>query len=172
MSNELRTERLVLRRWREDDRKPFAALNADPLVMEHFPAPLSNAESDALVDRIEAGFDQHGYGLWAVEREGEFLGFTGLQWTHGLPFDDALEVGWRLARHAWGFGYATEAALAAVQVGLEHSDSVVSVTAVTNERSWRVMVRIGLQRMKIFDHPRVPEGHPLRPHYLYRTLGG
>lgn len=165
----LRTDRLVLRRWRPEDREPFAALNADPEVMAQFPAPLSRAESDAFADRIEAHFDEHGYGLWVVEGDGVFLGFTGLQWTEGLPCSPALEVGWRLARHAWGQGYATEAGRAALGVGLANEGSVVSVTAVTNTRSWAVMERLGMRREGVFEHPRVPEGHPLRPHYLYRT---
>jgi ribosomal-protein-alanine N-acetyltransferase len=167
--SEVRTERLLLRRWREEDREPFAALNADPVVMEFFPAPLTREDSDAFVDRIEKHFDEHGYGLWAVEREGEFLGMTGLNWARGMPFDDCLEVGWRMARHAWGHGYASEAARAAVEVGLQHEPSVVSFTALTNVRSWRVMERIGMRRESEFDHPRVPEGSPLRRHYLYRT---
>ncbi|MGB8649148.1 MAG: GNAT family N-acetyltransferase, partial [Mycobacteriales bacterium] len=100
---------------------------------------------------------------------GVFAGFTGLAWQHGLPFSPALEVGWRLAEPYWGHGYATEAARAALEVGLEHQPSVVSMTAVTNQRSWRVMERLGLRREGVFDHPRVPDGSPLRPHYLYRT---
>jgi ribosomal-protein-alanine N-acetyltransferase len=167
--DELRTSRLLLRRWRDEDRAPFAELNADPQVMEHFPAPLSREDSDAFVDRIEAHFDAHGLGLWALERDGVFLGFTGLSWAEGLPFSPALEVGWRLARHAWGQGYATEAATAAIEVGLRETDSVVSFTALTNERSWRVMERLGMRRESTFEHPRVPEGSPLRTHYLYRT---
>ncbi len=164
----LRTDRLLLRRWRDEDREPFAALNADPEVMAHFTAPLSREESDALVDRFEAHFDEHGYGMWAVEADGGFVGFTGLQWTEGLPFSPALEVGWRLARHAWGKGYATEAGQAAIGVGLANVGSVVSLAAVTNTRSWAVMERLGMRREGTFEHPRVPEGHPLRLHYLYR----
>ena len=167
--DEITTERLLLRRWRPEDREPFAAMNADPRVMEHFPAPLTREQSDAFVDRIEAHFDQHGYGLWALERDGAFLGFTGLQWAEGMPMGPCLEVGWRLTPTAWGHGYATEAARAALEVGLEQADSVVSFTAVVNERSWRVMERLGMRREEVFDHPRVPEGHPIRPHYLYRT---
>ena len=167
---ELRTERLLLRRWRDDDRAPFAAMNADPVVMEHFPSLLPREDSDALADRIEAHFDEHGYGLWAVEADGTFLGFTGLVWqTYEASFTPALEVGWRLARGAWGHGYATEAARAALARGLSEVDSVVSTTALTNVRSQRVMERIGMRRELEFDHPRVPEGHPVRPHVLFRT---
>lgn len=167
--DEIRTERLLLRAWRGDDRAPFAALNASPLVMEFFPSPLTREQSDAFVDRIEAHFDQHGYGLWAVEVDGDFAGFTGLAWQEGLPFSPALEVGWRLSDRFWGHGYATEAARAALEVGLELQDSIVSMTAVTNERSWRVMERLGMRREGEFDHPRVPAGHVLQRHYLYRT---
>jgi RimJ/RimL family protein N-acetyltransferase len=167
--DEIETERLVLRAWVDADRAPFAEMNADPVVMEHFPAMLTREESDAFVDRIRAHFALHGYGLWVVEREGAFLGFTGLSWADGLPFSPCLEVGWRLRSSAWGHGYATEAARAALEVGLEHVDSVVSFTAVRNERSWRVMERLGMRRDRVFDHPRVPAGSPLRPHFLYRT---
>jgi RimJ/RimL family protein N-acetyltransferase len=168
--SELRTDRLLLRRWRESDRAPFAALSADPVVMEHFPARLTREQSDAFVDRIEAHFDEHGYGLWAVELEGAFLGFTGLVWqTYEAAFTPALEVGWRLARSAWGHGYATEAATAALARGVQEVDSVVSTTALTNLRSQRVMQRLGMRRELEFDHPRVPQGHPVRPHVLYRA---
>ena len=168
--SELRTDRLLLRRWRDGDREPFASLNADPAVMEHFPATMTHEQSDAFVDRIEAHFDEHGYGLWAVEADGAFLGFTGLVWqTYEASFTPALEVGWRLARAAWGHGYATEAATAALARGLEVVDSVVSTTALTNLRSQRVMQRIGMRRELEFAHPRVPEGHPVRPHVLYRA---
>jgi ribosomal-protein-alanine N-acetyltransferase len=167
---ELRTSRLLLRRWQEQDRAPFAALNADPVVMEHFPTLLTREQSDALVDRIEAHFDEHGYGLWAVEADGAFVGFTGLVWqTYEASFTPALEVGWRLAHRAWGHGYATEAATAALARGLQEVDSVVSTTAVRNVRSQRVMQRLGMRRELEFDHPRVPEGHPVRPHVLYRS---
>ncbi len=166
----IRTERVVLRAWREEDRAPFAAMNADPVVMEHFPATLTREQSDALVDRIEAHFDEHGYGLWALEADGAFVGFTGLLWqTYDAPFTPALEVAWRLARSAWGHGWATEAATAALAVGLQEVDSVMSTTALTNVRSQRVMERLGMRRELEFDHPRVPEGHPVRPHVLYRT---
>jgi len=169
------TERLLLRRWREDDREPFAALNADPAVMEHFPARLARAESDAFVNRIGAQLDERGWGLWALEvREtGAFIGFTGLAVPRfEAHFTPAVEVGWRLARSAWGFGYASEAARAAVAVGFGELglDEIVSFTASANTRSRAVMERIGMTRNEAddFDHPALPEGHPLRRHVLYR----
>jgi RimJ/RimL family protein N-acetyltransferase len=174
---ELRTERLLLRRWREADRAPFAALNASTQVMEHFPAVLTREESDALVDRLDQGLDERGWGLWALESRasGAFLGFTGLQpWdaSSGLPCAPAIEVGWRLAREAWGQGYATEAARAAVAYGFTTLDleEIVSMTAETNQRSRRVMERLGMTHdpEDDFDHPRVPRGHRLERHVLYR----
>jgi RimJ/RimL family protein N-acetyltransferase len=171
----LETERLLLRRWRESDREPFAALNADPEVMRYFMKRLIRVESDAMVDRIESHFVEHGWGLWAVQRRDtdEFIGFTGL-WpaTFEAPFTPAVEVGWRLRRSAWGFGFATEAATAAVVDGFERLrlPEILSFTATANERSWRVMERLGLQRVEggEFDHPWVPVGHEVRPHVLYR----
>jgi RimJ/RimL family protein N-acetyltransferase len=166
----IRTERLLLRRWRAEDRAPFAALNADPAVMEHFPAPLTRQESDALADRIEAGFDRHGFGLWAVQAGGVLVGFTGLS----VPPPEVapeVEVGWRLARSAWGHGYAAEAARAAIAHGRGVGvGAVVSFTAVDNVRSRRVMERLGMTHdpAEDFDHPRVPAGHRLRRHVLYR----
>ena len=173
MADEIRTSRLVLRRWREQDREPFAALNADPVVMEHFPQVLTREESDELVDRIEAHFAEHGYGLWAVEHAGRLLGFTGLQWqTWPSSFTPALEVGWRLARSAWGQGFAIEAATAALERGLREVDSVISLTAVANERSERVMRRLGMRREGEFDHPVLEPGHRLRRHVHYRADRG
>ena len=165
----IETARLVLRTWRPEDREPFAALNASPTVMRYFPAPLTREESDAFVDKIEAGFAEHGYGLWAVEIDGAFAGFTGLNWAQGLPFSPCLEIGWRFAEVFWGHGYATESARAALEVGLEVEDSVVSFTALSNAPSWHVMERLGMRRESEFDHPRVPDGSPLKRHYLYRT---
>lgn len=166
--DEIRTERLLLRTWTDADREPFAALCADPVVMEYFPSPLTREQADAFADRIDEHFRTHGYGLWAVEVDGVFAGFTGLLWTDALGGRD-LEVGWRLAKWAWGHGYATESARAALEVGLENVDEIVSVTSLINERSWRVMERLGMRREGEFDHPRVPEGHRLRRHYVYRT---
>jgi RimJ/RimL family protein N-acetyltransferase len=176
---ELETPRLLLRRWRDEDRAPFAALNADPVVMEHFPAPLSRAESDALADRIAAGLDQRGWGLWAVElRESPaFIGFLGLNpATFDAPFTPAVEVGWRLAREHWGRGYATEGARAALDFGFEDLalDEIVSFTTHGNVRSRRVMDRLGMHHDATddFDNPNIAEGHPLRPHVLYRLDRG
>jgi ribosomal-protein-alanine N-acetyltransferase len=164
-----------MRRWTGTDREPFAALNADPQVMEHFPAPLSRAESDALIDRIEARFDESGFGLWALEvaATGEFIGFAGLSVARfQAHFTPAVEIGWRLARSAWGHGYATEAALRALGYAFDdaHIDEVVSFTSVLNVRSQAVMRRIGMSRDPSgdFEHPLVPEGHRLRRHVLYR----
>ncbi len=169
------TERLIMRAWREGDLEPFAALNADPIVMEFFPSTLTRQESDALVVRITAQLDTLGYGLWALEvaETGEFIGFTGLAvQTFPAHFTPAVEVGWRLKQSAWGHGYATEAALAALAYGFHEGDldEIVSMTATLNVRSQRVMQRIGMTRDPAddFDHPNVPEGHRLQPHVLYR----
>ncbi len=172
---ELRTPRLVLRRWRDEDREPFAALNADPLVMEHFPAPLSRAESDDMVDRIEAHFDEHGWGLWAAEvvGSGTFIGFIGL-WAPRFEahFTPAVEVGWRLAHEHWGHGYAPEGARASITDGFERLglEEIVSMTSVGNDRSRRVMEKLGLTHDPAddFDHPSIPPGHRLERHVLYR----
>jgi ribosomal-protein-alanine N-acetyltransferase len=164
-----------MRSWREDDLEPFAALNADPVVMEFFPSTLTRQESDALVVRITAQLDTLGYGLWALEvaETGEFIGFTGLAvQTFPDPFNPSVEVGWRLARAAWGHGYATEAAIAALDYGFTVAglDEIVSMTSTLNVRSQRVMQRIGMTHDPAddFEHPDVPDGHPVKPHVLYR----
>ncbi len=166
---QLETERLVLRRWREPDLEPFAAMNADAEVMEFFPARLSRAESDALAARADDGFELNDYGLWALELRatGEFLGFTGLApLPGGVGLDGGVEVGWRLARSFWGSGYATEAAQAALDFafGALRLAEVSSITSVLNLRSQAVMSRLGMREVEHFEHPRVPEGSPLRPH--------
>jgi RimJ/RimL family protein N-acetyltransferase len=172
---ELTTERLVLREWRDQDRVPFAALNDDPAVMEHFPTHLTREASDAMADRISAFLDEHGWGLWAVEvREtGEFVGFTGLSIPRfDAPFMPCVEVGWRLARSAWGKGYATEAARASVAHGFGPLglDEIVAMVVPANERSQGVMRKLGMARDEDadFDHPLIPEGSPVRRHRLYR----
>lgn len=170
----IETDRLLLRRWRDEDRAPFAALNADPVVMEFFPATLTRQESDDLIDRIEAVFGSLDFGLWALEVKatGEFIGFTGLNpVAFDAPFCPAVEVGWRLARSAWGSGYASEAARASLTDGFAGLglEEVVSLTNRGNERSRAVMERLGMQRDPADDflHPRLA-GHPLAPHVLYR----
>ncbi len=170
MTDEIRTARVLMRRWQDRDRVPFAVMNADPEVMEHFPAALTVEQSDALVDRIEEHFLEHGFGLWALEAEGSFVGFTGLSWcTWDAGFTPAVEVGWRLARPAWGRGYASEAATAALLRGFQDLDSIVSFTATANAPSQRVMERIGMHHVLDFDHPGVADRHPLRRHVLYRA---
>jgi RimJ/RimL family protein N-acetyltransferase len=173
--SQLRTSRLLLRRWRETDHAPFAALNADPIVMEHFPGLLTRSESDDLIAGIEAGFAIRGYGLWALEVDatGEFVGFTGLAVpSFNAHFTPAIEVGWRLARSAWGKGYATEAGLASIAFGFRDAglDEIVSFTSAANMRSRAVMERIGMTHDPAddFDHPGLKETDPLRPHVLYR----
>ena len=169
----LRTDRLIMRRWRDTDRDPFAALNADPEVMRYFPASLDRGASDALVDRIEELFQRQGFGLWALEvaGRGEFIGFTGLNpMPAGVPGAGGMEVGWRLARHAWHHGYATEAAAAAAGVAFQDMGlaEIWSMTAVLNQPSQAVMRRLGMTLHARFDHPGVEAGHPLRPHVAYR----
>jgi RimJ/RimL family protein N-acetyltransferase len=170
----IQTDRLLMRRWQDADRGPFAALNGDPATMKFFPATMDRAASDALVDRIEARFEQQGYGLWALEvtETGEFIGFTGLNpLPDGVPgAGGGMEVGWRLAKHAWHHGYATEAARAALRVAFDGAGlpDVWSMTAKLNEPSQAVMRRIGLTEVARFDHPRIPLGDPLRAHVSYR----
>lgn len=168
----VRTERLLMRRWREADRDPFAELNGDPRTMVYFPSTLDRAESDALVDRIEKRFEEQGFGLWALEisETGQFIGFTGLSpMPPDVPGAGGMEVGWRLTRHAWHHGYATEAARAAVGVAFEGAGltELWSMTAVLNEPSQAVMRRLGMVEAARFDHPRVPAGHRIQPHVTY-----
>jgi 3-dehydroquinate dehydratase/shikimate dehydrogenase len=169
------TDRLLLRAWRPGDRELFAALNADPRVMEWFPSTLSRRESDAVAESIQQRLADQGWGLWAVEIPGvaKFIGFVGLnpaQATLGYP---AVEVGWRLAAEHWGRGYAPEAATASLAHGFSTLglDEIVSFTTVANARSRRVMEKIGMTRDPAddFEHPRVPEGSHVRPHVLYRV---
>jgi RimJ/RimL family protein N-acetyltransferase len=173
--NTVRTARLELRQWREGDLAPFAALNADPETMRFFPSALTRAESDSLATGAQLQIAERGWGLWAVEvaDSGRFIGFVGLaEPRFEAHFTPAVEVGWRLARDAWGHGYATEGGRAALafafdELGLEE---VVSFTAVVNERSRKVMERLGMTRDPAddFDHPSITDG-PLRRHVLYRV---
>jgi RimJ/RimL family protein N-acetyltransferase len=171
----IETPRLILRRWRDEDLAPFAALNADPRVMEFLPKPLDWAESDAMAARIRGAFDQQPFGLWAVEVKAgtSFIGYVGLSVPKfEAAFTPCVEIGWRVAFDYWGRGYATEAARAALHYAFETLKlaEVVSFTVPANERSWRVMERLGMKRSPAedFDHPNLAEGHPLRRHVLYR----
>lgn len=172
---ELRSARLLLRRWTRLDRPVFADMNADPVVMEFFPSTLTTSESDVFAQRIDDHFEAEGFGLWAVEigSTGAFAGYVGL-WpaTFDAHFTPAVEVGWRLRSGVWGHGYATEAARLAladgfVRLGL---DEIVSLTAAINQPSRRVMEKLGMQHEAAddFDHPSVAPQSPLRPHVLYR----
>jgi RimJ/RimL family protein N-acetyltransferase len=172
---ELRTERLLLRAWRAEDRAPLARINSDPRVMEFLAGPLSRAESDALVDRIELHFQRNGFGFWAVEIVGRasFAGFVGLSIpTFEAHFTPCVEIGWRLDPSFWNLGYATEGARAVLEIGFGslRLGEIVSFTVSGNARSRRVMEKLDMSRsaQDDFDHPLLPEGHPLRRHVLYR----
>ena len=172
---QLRTNRLVLRRWLSDDLPLLAAINSDPDVMEHFPELLDEAETTRFIEDLEAHFEQHGFGLWALQHRltGEVIGFAGLSVpTFEAHFTPAVEVGWRLAKHHWGNGYVTEAARAALAYGFETADleEIVSMAVTANIRSTKVMERLGMTSdpEDDFDHPRLAEDSPLRRHVLYR----
>jgi ribosomal-protein-alanine N-acetyltransferase len=174
-STELRTERLILRRWRETDREPFARMNQDPVVMEFFSARLSPEESNHMMDRIDAQFAERGFSLWAAElrENGEFIGFIGLSVPRfEAAFTPCVEVGWRLAAKHWGKGLATEGAHAAAGFAFDTLGlaELVSFTTVDNLRSRRVMEKLRMTRNPLddFDHPSLPDRHPLRRHVLYR----
>lgn len=169
------TERLVLRDWLPGDQEPFHRLNSDPQVMEFLPKPLTREESDAMISRLSLHIAEHGFGFWAVERRSDraFLGFTGLlRPSFEAPFTPCVEIGWRFAREAWGRGYASEAARASLEFGFTKLGlgEIVSFTVPGNTRSMAVMERIGMRRDLDgdFEHPRLPEGNPLRKHVLYR----
>jgi RimJ/RimL family protein N-acetyltransferase len=170
---ELRTERLLLRGWRDDDLEPFAAINADPEVRRYFPTVLERAESDAQAALIRAGFATHGFGLWAVELPGQaaFIGFVGLAVPKfDAHFTPCVEIAWRLARAYQGHGYATEGARAAMDFGFTHVGlaEIVSFTVPANRASRRVMEKLGMQYAGDFDHPLLSADDPLQRHVLYR----
>jgi RimJ/RimL family protein N-acetyltransferase len=175
MTESMTTHRLLLRRWRASDREPFQRINADPRVMEFFPAFLAPEETDQTIARIEQHFDQHGFGVYAAEliEKEEFIGFIGLNVpSFDAPFMPAVEIGWRLAYEYWGRGLATEGARAVVRFAFEDLkiSSLVSFTTAANLRSRRVMENIGMVHdpAEDFDHPNLPENHPLSRHVLYR----
>jgi len=172
---EIRTERLLLRRWLPADVEPFSAMNSDPRVSEYLPTPLSRPESESFIARIRGHFEKQGFGLWAVEIPGvaPFAGFVGLSTPRfEAHFTPAIEIGWRLAAEHWGRGYATEGARAVLAFGFDELrlEQIVSITVPANARSRRVMEKIGMtcDPADDFDHPLLPEGHPLRRHVLYR----
>jgi RimJ/RimL family protein N-acetyltransferase len=175
----IETDRLILRRWRSSDLEPFASLNADPRVMQFSPATLSRAETETMIATIEKRITQYGFGFWAavLKKTESFIGFIGLNVPgYALPFSPCVEIGWRLAFDQWGKGYAQEGARAALAFGFERMGlrEIVSFTTVGNLRSRHVMERIGMihDREGDFDHPSLPEGHPLRRHVLYRKVSG
>jgi RimJ/RimL family protein N-acetyltransferase len=175
MTDGLTTPRLKLRRWQEGDREPFQRINADPRVMEFMPGALPPELSDEVMERIQRHFARQGFGLWAVELRGDgvFIGFIGLSAPNfEAPFMPAVEIGWRLATDYWGRGLATEGAREAMRYGFEALglDRLVSFTVPGNLRSRRVMEKLGMQHDPgdDFEHPRLPKGHPLRRHVLYR----
>ncbi len=171
----LETDRLLLRSWTGDDLEPFAAMSADAAVMQFYPAPLSREEAYALAQWFQQSLDANGFGFYALEAKatGAFLGYVGLAKTEfDAAFTPAVEIGWRLAAASWGQGYATEAARACLQHGFAALglDEIVSFTTPQNTRSIAVMERLGMVRDPAddFEHPKLPAGHPLRPHVLYR----
>jgi RimJ/RimL family protein N-acetyltransferase len=169
----LETARLRLRQWTDADREPLARLNGDPEVMRYFPARLTRAESDAMLERMRAHIDANGWGFWAAEtrEDREFIGIVGLiPVKEVMPFAPGVEVGWRLAKAHWGRGYATEGANAAIEHGFGSLGlrEIVSLTAQLNEPSQAVMARLGMSRAGAFEHPALAADSPLRPHWLYR----
>ncbi|MBU4683678.1 GNAT family N-acetyltransferase [Cedecea davisae] len=167
------TERLILRPWREDDLPSFAQMNADQEVMRYFLKPLTGDESREYFESFRQRMAENGFGFWALEERssGELAGFVGLNRPgYTLPFSPCVEIGWRLRKTFWGKGYALEAAARALRVGFEEYglESIVAFTALPNMPSQRVMEKIGMSREGEFDHPMVPENHPLLRHVWYK----
>jgi RimJ/RimL family protein N-acetyltransferase len=170
----LETDRLILRSWREEDRAPFHAMSTDPKVMATLGPLMSRAESDALIDRMRHRQDAHGHTCWAVERKHDalFIGWCGIVIApDGVPIAGLPEIGWRLAHHAWGQGYAKEGAQAALAWGFDQNgmDRIWAFTAENNNRSWGLMERLGMTRHydMDFEHPNVAENSPLKSHITY-----
>ena len=171
----MKTKRLILRAWKQSDLEPFAKMNADHRVMEYYPSVKTLQESIEEYHRFLEQFKKNGWGFWAVSKIGgpDFIGFIGLNQVSFLShFTPAVEIGWRLDYDHWRQGYATEGAIASLRYGFEqlHLNEIVSFTVPENSRSRAVMVRIGMHRdpEDDFDHPKMPEGHKLRKHVLYR----
>lgn len=167
----LKSERLILRPWRQEDRKPFAAINAEPDVIRYL-NPLTHEQSDAMLDRIDLHFEDHGWGFWALEEKasGALIGMCGLNnVSSALPFAPAVEIGWRLSTSWQGAGYAREAAQRCFDFAFDELklDRVVAFTVPANSNSWGLMRRLGMSQIGEFDHPNLADGHPLRHHVLY-----
>ena len=176
MTQHLETERLIFREWEDEDREPFARMNADPIVMQYLPRSLDEKSSNKLVDRFQKHFDQHGYGLYVVEvrESGQFAGFVGLNNVEfKADFTPATEIAWRLDYEFWGKGYGSEAAEAVLHHGLKKLKlpEIVSFTVHDNTRSIHLMEKIGLVRDMggDFDYPTLRKGHPLGQFVLYRS---
>ncbi len=171
---ELKTDRLILRQWKEQDFPVFANMNADPAVMEYFPSMMNESESNMMAHRLQALIAEKSWGFWGVEiiDEQKFIGFVGLhQPTYKLPVTPCIEIGWRIAKEFWGKGYATEAARRSLKFAFEELDlnEVYSFAAMLNKKSWQVMQRLGMKNMAAnFKHPIIPEAHPLSEHVLYK----
>jgi ribosomal-protein-alanine N-acetyltransferase len=173
--NVFETARLTLRNWKQSDTAPFAAMNPDPKVMEFYPDIMTAQETQDMIDRIDAHFDAHGFGLWATELKatGEFIGYIGTKVFEGkTPFAPCIEIGWRIAAAHWGKGYAPEGARKILEQmrAVCDPDQILSFTATINTKSRKVMEKIGMfhDPAEDFDHPNVEAGHPLQPHVLYR----
>lgn len=175
MQHYLQTPRLILRDWSTSDNEPFAQMNADPVVMEHYPYLMSREQSDAFVERIKTHLQERGYGLYAVEEKasGDFLGYVGMQYVNfAESFTPCNEIGWRLRKECWNQGYATEAAIACLKHAFDDLgfEEVHSFTSFFNLPSQRVMQKIGMSPIGSFEHPKVSEDSHLRMHALYRIL--
>lgn len=169
------TQRLTLRKWKAIDLSPFIEINRDPKVLEFLPGPLTATQTAAFIDRIQVHFQEHGFGLWAVEIKdtGEFIGFVGLSIPNFEEhFTPCVEIGWRLSSRHWGKGYATEAAKRVLEIGFSEFalTEIVSFTVPGNHRSIQVMKKIGMTRNydDDFCHPKLPADHHLSKHVLYR----
>ncbi len=171
----IETERLILREWKEEDKAPFARMNADPMVMEFFPRRLTENDSNHLVDRFQKHFETSGFGFYAVElkKTGDFMGFAGLQAVEmAVPFTPAVEIAWRLDYEYWGKGYATEAAQTVLGHGFTELKlkEIVAYAVHDNSRAIKLIEKIGMKRdpKMDFDYPHLPKDHPLGRFVLYR----
>jgi len=172
MSYLFQSERLGFNKWSSEEEKPFAAMNADPDVMEYFPTTLTKPQSNDLISTLNRHFDDHGFTFFATSElsTGNFIGFIGLKWaTFDVAFTPTVEIGWRIAHQFWGKGYATEAAKKMIEKSADWNiNSIHSFTTVNNRRSEKVMIKCGMKHAGFFDHPLVGDKSPLKKHVLYR----